>query len=75
MIERFEFGSIDGEAVTGFVLRNRNDLSAKVITYGARLTEFHMPGRDGKLADIVLGFDDLASYIATNTYFGATCGR
>ena len=34
-----------------------------------------MPGRDGKMADIVLGFDDLASYVATNTYFGATCGR
>lgn len=75
MIERFEFGKIDGEAVEGFVLRNRNGFIAKVITYGARLTEFHMPGRDGKLADIVLGFDDLESYIATNTYFGATCGR
>lgn len=75
MIERFEFGEIDGEVVEGFVLRNHHGLVAKVITYGARLTEFHMPGRDGKLADIVLGFDDLASYIATNTYFGATCGR
>ncbi len=75
MIERFEFGKIDNEAVDGFVLRNRNGLIAKIISYGARLTEFHMPGRDGKLADIVLGFDDLESYIATNTYFGATCGR
>jgi aldose 1-epimerase len=75
MIERFTFGEIDGVAVKGFLLRNRNGLSAKLISYGARLTEFHAPGRDGTFADIVLGFDDLASYIATNTYFGATCGR
>jgi aldose 1-epimerase len=75
MIEQFHFGDIDGEAVKGFVLRNANGYMAKLITYGARLTEFHAPGRDGKTADIVLGFDDLGSYIATNTYFGATCGR
>jgi aldose 1-epimerase len=74
-IERFRFGEIDGEAVQGFVLRNRHGLSARLISYGARLTEFHAPGRDGTMADIVLGFDDLASYIETNTYFGATCGR
>ena len=75
MIEEFEFGEIDGVPVRGFVLRNANGLTARLISYGARLTEFHAPGRDGKTADIVLGFDDLASYIATNTYFGATCGR
>lgn len=75
MIEKFAFGEIDGVAVQGFVLRNGNGYMAKLITYGARLTEFHMPDRNGKPADIVLGFDDLASYIGTNTYFGATCGR
>jgi aldose 1-epimerase len=75
MIERFAFGEIDGEKVQGFVLKNRNGMSAKLISYGARLTELHMPDRKGNPADIVLGFDDLASYIATNTYFGATCGR
>lgn len=75
MIEQFEFGHIGGEPVRGFVLRNANGLAAKIISYGARLTEFHMPGRDGTSADIVLGFDDLDSYIATNTFFGATCGR
>ncbi len=75
MIERFGLGEIGGEPVQGFVLKNGNGYAAKLISYGARLTEFHMPDRHGKLADIVLGFDDLDSYIATNTYFGATCGR
>ena len=75
MIEQFEFGKVDGETVKGFVLKNRRGLSAKLITYGARLTELHAPDRAGKTADIVLGFDKIEDYIATNTFFGATCGR
>jgi aldose 1-epimerase len=74
-IEKFKFGEADGKDVDGFVLRNANGLSATLISYGARMTAFNMPGRDGTPADIVLGFDDIESYVATNTYFGATCGR
>ncbi len=50
-------------------------VKAKLISYGARLTEFHVPDRHGKTADIVLGFDKVEDYVATNTFFGATCGR
>ena len=75
MIEEFDSGRFEGEAVRGFVLRNSNGLEARLISYGARLTEFHLPDKQGKSADIVLGFDNLADYVATNTYFGATCGR
>jgi aldose 1-epimerase len=75
MIEEFNFGKVDGVAVKGFVLRNKNGLVAKLITYGARLAEFHLPDRHGKTADIVLGFDRIEDYVATNTFFGATCGR
>ena len=74
-IDRFKFGQVAGRDVEGVVLRNGKGLSATLINYGARLTRFEMPGRDRTLADIVLGFDDIESYIATNTYFGATCGR
>lgn len=75
MIEEFDFGRFEGELVRGFVLRNKNGLSARLVSYGARLTEFHLPDKSGVPADIVLGFDNLDDYIATNTYFGATCGR
>src|SRR5262245_52238651 len=34
-----------------------------------------VPDRDGTLADVVLGFDDLAGYAGSKSYFGATCGR
>jgi aldose 1-epimerase len=48
---------------------------AKVITYGASLTELHMPDSEGKLADVVLGFDKLEGYLGAHPCFGATVGR
>ena len=47
----------------------------KVVAYGARLTELHMPDADGRVADVVLGFDTLEQYQASDSYMGATCGR
>jgi aldose 1-epimerase len=74
-IETFLFGTLDGQPVPGFVLENGLGMRAKVIAYGARLTEMHVPDRQGRLADVALGFDDLPSYVRHKTYFGATCGR
>jgi aldose 1-epimerase len=50
-------------------------MTAKVMTYGAILTELHVPDRDGKPADVVLGFDNLDAYLAGHPHFGATTGR
>ena len=75
MIEQAPYGSYKGEAVTAFTLTNAHGLTARMISFGARMTEMHVPDRTGSLADIVLGFDDLAAYVATDTYFGATVGR
>ena len=75
MSKTTRFGEIDGQIVETVTLQNTNGLKARLITFGARLTEFWAPGRDGAFADIVLGFDTLAEYEATDTYFGATCGR
>ncbi len=69
------FGTLGGQDVRAVTLTNASGARARLITFGARLTELHMPDRNGVLADIVLGFDTLAEYAATDTYFGATCGR
>jgi aldose 1-epimerase len=74
-VEAFRFGELDGAPVPGFVIANRAGLRAKVIAYGARLTEMWVPDRDGVLGDVVLGCDDVDGYVATDTFFGATCGR
>jgi aldose 1-epimerase len=65
----------DGLAVERCGLRNRQGLSAEIMTYGATLTALRTPDRAGRLESIVLGFDTLEPYLAGTPYFGATVGR
>lgn len=66
----------DGAAVEEYTLKNKAGVVAKLITRGATLTEMHVPDRSGKLADVVLGFDDVAGYESDhNQFFGCTTGR
>jgi aldose 1-epimerase len=74
-IEQTIIGEHAGQPVVSFTIRNRNGLIARIMNFGARLTEMHVPDKAGTIADVVLGFDALSDYIATDTYFGATCGR
>ena len=69
------FGMIDGQAVQRFTLTNKAGLTACFIGYGATLIELQTPDRRGRPADIVLGFDRLEDYRASDAYMGATCGR
>ena len=50
-------------------------MKAKIITYGGIITELDAPDRDGKMGDVVLGFDNLKGYLAGHPYFGALVGR
>ena len=79
-IQQTEFGtSPDGKSIQAYTISNANGVTAKVITWGARLTELHVPDAKGNSADIVLGFDQMKGpngYLSTeNPYFGATVGR
>jgi aldose 1-epimerase len=75
-VEKIAFGKTqDGTPVDLYMLTNANGLRAKVITYGAILTELHVPDRNGKLDDVVLGFDNLESYLKGHPLFGAVVGR
>jgi aldose 1-epimerase len=75
-IEKKDFGKTqDGIAVDQYILTNANGMQAKIITYGGIITELDVPDRDGKLGDVVLGFNDLKGYIAGHPYFGALVGR
>ena len=67
--------SADGREVTLYELVNANGLRATVMDYGAILVALEVPNRNGKLADINLGFDDLDSYVKRNPLFGAVVGR
>lgn len=70
------FGKLpDGTSIESYTLYNSRGASAKVITYGATLTELFMPDRHGKMADVVLGFDNIEGYLGQHPYFGGTIGR
>ena len=65
----------DGEQVDLYTLANANGLRARITNYGAILVSLEVPDRDGKLADITLGYDTLDGYIKKGSFFGATVGR
>jgi aldose 1-epimerase len=70
-----DFGkTAEGTPVELYVLTN-GKMTAKVMSYGAILTELSVPDRTGKIGDVVLGFDNLAAYLAGHPHFGATTGR
>jgi len=73
---RASFGHTkDGQNVEIVTLTNDRGVQARVMSYGASLQSLRVPDRNGKLADIVLGFDTLQGYLGRRQYFGATVGR
>ena len=70
----------DGQTAQVYTLRNNGGCEAKITNYGAIVTSLTMPDRDGKFADVVLGFDKLDPYVTEEyrlhcPYFGAIAGR
>ena len=62
-METSSFGTtVGGEEVQLYTLYNRHGLIAKVTNYGATLVEMHVPDAKGKMADVILGFDNVAGY-------------
>ena len=66
----------DGQSVEIYTLSNDTGMTAKVMTRGATLVELHVPDKEGKIEDVILGFDDVSGYESdANQYFGCTTGR
>lgn len=65
-----------GKRVDLFTLTNKQGLCAKITNYGTIITELRVPDREGRLGNIVLGFDNLRRYLGGNpSYLGCTVGR
>lgn len=74
-MQRNDFGRLDdGRRVDRFVLGG-DALQVAVLAYGGIIQSALVPDRDGQVADVVLGFDDLSGYLGPHPYFGATVGR
>lgn len=64
-----------GWETTLYTLENKNGMQIAVSDYGATLVKVLVPDREGKLVDVVLGYDDAAGYEAGDKFFGAIVGR
>ena len=70
------FGTMpDGRAVERVMLRGTDGFEARIITFGAGLQALIVPDAEGNCDDILLGYDELADYLAGRRFFGATVGR
>jgi aldose 1-epimerase len=75
-VVRESFGQLaDGSAVEMVWLRGDDGFEVRVISYGAALQSIFAPDRAGRLADVVLGREDLAGYLVVRRFLGATVGR
>ncbi|MHB8578745.1 MAG: aldose epimerase family protein [Ignavibacteriaceae bacterium] len=76
MIEKSVFGKMkDGKEVYMYTLKNKPGAEVKIITYGATVVSLTTPDRNGKYADVALGYDSLVDYEIGTAYLGATAGR
>src|SRR3954451_5043411 len=64
-----------GQGVSLYTLTNSAGTEAKITDFGGRIVSLKTADRDGKFADVVLGFDNLEPYLKRNPFFGALVGR
>jgi aldose 1-epimerase len=74
-IAKSDYGTVDGKPVSLYTLTNAKGLVLKVTNYGVIVTELHVPDKNGKLGDIVSGYENLDGYLKMTPYFGTTVGR
>ena len=68
--------TIDGKQTDLYVLKNHNGMEAAITNYGGRVVSLLVPDENGKMTDVVVGFNSVQAYeSSTEPYFGATIGR
>jgi aldose 1-epimerase len=74
-IKKNIFGVVDNIEINCYIFKNSKGLELSVVNYGGRIIKLITPDKDGKLENIVLGYDKLEDYVNDTKYFGAICGR
>jgi aldose 1-epimerase len=65
----------DGQPVDLFTLTNARGMVVAITNYGGVVVSIQAPDRNGKFADVVLGFDTFEGYLNNTPFFGALVGR
>ena len=70
------FGIYESKPVTEYTITNAKGMQVSIINYGGTVTKLITPDKNGKMGDVVLGFDSLDGYLQKgDPYFGALIGR
>ncbi len=76
IVHKKPFGkTANGAPVEIYTLCNSLGMEATIMTYGGIVTSLKVPDKNGKIGDVVLGYDNLDGYLTNNPYFGALIGR
>ncbi|MEI6864752.1 aldose epimerase family protein [Flavicella sp.] len=69
--------SINGKNIQLFTLKNKNGLISQITNYGGRIVSLWAPDANGNFEDLVLGYDNIETYInpPNEIYLGALIGR
>jgi aldose 1-epimerase len=74
--EKTAFGkTADGVEVDLYTLTNAKGVVLKMTNFGAIVVSLEVPDRDGKLANVNMGFATLDGFLGKTPYFGSTVGR
>lgn len=74
-ITKKKFGMIEDKEVYLYTLKNKNGMEAAFIDYGAILVRLYVPDKNGKLEDVVLGYENIEGYLQNAPGFGSLIGR
>ena len=66
---------VEGKPTALYVLKNKNGAEACITNYGGRLVSVMVPDKNGKMTDVVLGYDNVDQYVKSDGNYGALIGR
>ena len=67
--------TVDSVPVKLYTLKNKAGMEVCVTNFGGRIVSVMVPDKNGKMQDVVLGFDSISDYINVPSDFGAAIGR
>src|SRR5829696_701952 len=75
-IDKQPFGKTENlTPIDLYTLTNDKGVEARITTYGGIVVSLKVPDRNGRLGDVVLGYENLEGYLTNSSYFGALIGR
>lgn len=76
MTSKAFYGMAGADSVFQYTLTSKNGMIVKILNYGGTVTDLLVPDKNGKMGNVILGYDSLSGFLQTgNPYFGCLVGR